>query len=188
VRALADSSARDTWLYVLVLAAIGPLAGFLAYGVIGQYESVTVFNVRGPATWVRAPLVAALLAAVRFGLAVGAWQLGSLLLAVSAPLFGGRRDLDGARRATALTATALFVAGAFEITVSIPYFAWLRWLVWTIAIVHATCIATWSAPSFVGTPDDKALGHAIVAVAATLIAVAITYAVVGFVVVALAVG
>jgi hypothetical protein len=188
VRALADTSARDTWLYVLALAAVGPLAAFLAHGLVGEYRSTTVFNLPGPATWVRAPVAAAVLATVRFGVAIGAWQLGSALLSLSAPLFGGRRDLDGARRATALTATPLFIAGIGELAVCIPYFAWLRWLVWTVAVVYATCIATWSAPSFVGTSDDKALGHAILTVAATLIASALAYAVVGFVVVALVVG
>jgi hypothetical protein len=187
VRALADFDGRDVWRYVLVLAALGPLAGFLAYGLIGQYQTVTIFNMRGPATWVRAPVAAAVLATVRLGLAVGAWQLGSVVLSSTATLFGGRRDLAAARRTMALAATPLFVAGAFELAVSIPYLGWLRWLAWTIAVVWTTCLTTWAAPSFVGTPDDKALGHALITVAATLIAAVAAFYVVGFVVVALVV-
>lgn len=187
MRALADFDGRAVWLYVLVLAAISPLAGFLAYGVIGQYQTLTVFNMRVPPTWVRAPAVAGVVALVRFGLAFAGWQMSALVLSATARLFGGRADLVAARRVTALAATPLFVAGIFELAVSIPHLDWIRWLAWSVAIVWATCIATWAAPSFVGTPDDKALGHALVAIATTLIAVVVAFYVTGFVVVALVV-
>lgn len=187
MRALAGFDGRDVWLYVLCLAVIGPLAGFLAYGVVGEYQSITVFNMRVPATWVRAPAVAGALATVRFGLAIGAWQLGALLLSATAKLFGGRSDLSAARRVIALTATPLFVAGALEIAVSIPYLGWIRWITASAAVIWAACIATWALPSFMGTPEDKALGHALVALASTLIAVFVAFYVAGFVVVALVV-
>src|SRR5262245_50580476 len=77
---------------VVVLAGLGPLAGFLSQGVVGTYiPPQVIFNTTIPSMYVRAPGIAALVAILRYALGIGAWWLLAQVLDKLAPMpmFGG---------------------------------------------------------------------------------------------------
>src|SRR5581483_7045982 len=109
---LAESGAvKDLLRFILPLAAIGPIVGFLSAGVIVHYQPATsIFNTIIPATYVRSPATAIVGGICRFAVSVGGWWFFAWILDRLAPQFGARRDPDGARKSAAYSITPLFLA------------------------------------------------------------------------------
>jgi hypothetical protein len=109
---------------LLFFASLGPLAGFVAYGLLGRYEpGVELLGAAVPGSWARAPLHAAVAAALRLVLGLAAWALLTLLLRL-----GRRPDGGEAGRVALLALAPLFVAEVLELLVSVPIVAGLRWI------------------------------------------------------------
>jgi hypothetical protein len=177
-KTLADSGELRAVLvpYVLVLAAIGPVAGFLSAGIIGTYiPATTIFNTTIPASFIRAPGTALVGSVLRYGLGVAAWVFFAWILNVLSPSFGGRSDKGGALKAAAAAVTPMWVAGALGLLGSVPFLGSLAMLGGLAALVYGVLIGMWAVPLHLGVPEPKAVGHVLAAMGITAVAVAITY-------------
>jgi hypothetical protein len=188
---LADpGSARQVLIpYVVLLAAIGPVAGFLSAGVLGVHvPGRIVFNTTVPAMYVRAPGPAMLAAIVRFLVGVLAWWCLARAFDLLAPLFSGRHDRSGAFKAAAATLTPIWLAGAFSLLNSVPHAEFLAYVAAIFSLAYAVLIAMYAAPLHLSTPEPKAVNHAIAALGVTVAASVASYVLVTWFVVRALIG
>jgi hypothetical protein len=163
---------------VVVLAALGPVAGFLSQGVVGTYvPPQTIFNTTVPAMYVRAPGIAALIAVLRYALGIGAWWLLAQVLDKLAPMpmFGGKSDLGGAYKTSAAMLTPIWLAGVLGILSSVPYLDALTFLGGIAGLVYAVLIGIYAVPLHLSVPEPKAIGHVLAALGVTVVATALSY-------------
>jgi hypothetical protein len=175
---LAESgAAKDVMVpYVVTLAALGPVAGFLSIGLIGQYiPSQTVFNTTVPSMFVRSPVAALLVAIARFGMGLSAWAVLSLLLDRLAPAFGGKRDRAGAFKSAAAMLTPIYLAGALSLLNSAPYLDWLIYVGSIAALAYAVLIGIYAVPLQLSVPEPKATGHTLASLGITVFVTAVLY-------------
>lgn len=184
VRVLPESGELKAVLvpYVLVLAAVGPVTGFLVHGLIGAYQpAMTIFNTTVPATWVRAPGPALASAALRYALAIGGFLLLATLLERLAPSFGGRRDRGGALKSAAVLCTPVWLAGAFTLLEALPGLHYLVSVGVLAGLVYAVLLGMWAVPQQLGVPESRAVGHVLAAIALTSVGVALGYWLLGLI-------
>jgi hypothetical protein len=163
--------------YVVVLAALGPLAGFLSGGLFGQYiPGQTIFNTTVPGMFVRAPVAALILSMVRFGVGVGSWWLLSFVLDRLAPSFGGKLDRAGAFKTAAALLTPVFLAGALSLLNSVPHLEALIYLGGIAALAYSVLIGMYAVPLQLSVPEPKAVGHVLASLAITVAAASLSYA------------
>jgi len=174
---LADSGDLKAILpYVLVLAAIGPIVAFLSFGLIGYYQpSTVVFNTTVPGMFVRAPALALVGSALRYGVGLGGFYAFARVLGLLAPSFGGRNDRGGSLKTAAYSLTPLWLSGAFGLFNSIPYLGFLSWLGGLVGLAYAVVLGMWAAPLHLGTPEPKAVGHVLASLGITVVAVVLGY-------------
>jgi hypothetical protein len=174
---LAESGAtKDLLRFVLPLALIGPVVGFLSAGVLGHYQPATsIFNTVIPATYVRSPATAIVGGVCRFVVSVGGWWLFAWILDRLAPQFGARRDPDGARKVAAYSTMPLFLAGGLGIFNSIPHLDWLIYIGYVAALGYGVLIGSYAVPIHCGTPEAKAPGHVFAAILLAVAAVTLAY-------------
>lgn len=150
--------------YVLPLAAIGAVAGFIGRSVIG----VTLPIVGGT---YRVPLVSGLVSAV---LTVALTAVGVVACAyvidALAPTFGGQKNLMQATKVAAYAPTAAWVAGILQIIPALGLLAILGTL-YTIYVLHL------GLPRLMKAPSDKAIGYT-VAVVITVIVIGVVIGIV----------
>jgi hypothetical protein len=159
--------------YVLSLASIGAVAGFLSAGVIGTYlPPEEVFGMKIGGGYFREPVRELIVAILRVAISVGAWWFFAFMLDALSPTFGGRRDDQGAYKLAAYTATPIWVAGALGLLNSVPYLGVLDSIGQLVAFLYAVLIGIWALPLLMGTPESKAPGHILVSLVVTAIAVA----------------
>jgi hypothetical protein len=159
-----------------VLAAVGPVARFVAHGVIGEYRaSTTAFNLVVPGGYYRAPGFELAALPVSYALSVAAWWLFSLVLTLLARRFGGHRDAAGARKAAAYAATPVWLAGAGALFASVPYFDFLEYVALIAGLAYAVFVGTIALPVHMGTPQPKAPGHMLAALGVSALAFAVAY-------------
>jgi hypothetical protein len=162
--------------YVLVLAAIGPIAGFLSMGIIGMYvPATTIFNTTVPSMYVRAPFAALLGGAVRYGLGIGSWWCLSMVYDFLAPKFGGKHDRAGAYKAAAATLTPLWLAGAFHLFNSVPHLDFLTYVAGVAALAYSVLIGMYAVPLQLSVPEPKAVGHTLASLGITVVATWLSY-------------
>ena len=163
--------------YVLALAAIGPVMGFVSLGLIGHYETgPVIFNSAGPAAYVRLTGVAFVSAIVAFGMNVGAFVLLAEALSRLAPSFGGLRDDAGARKAAQCAVTPVFLAQALTVANSLPHLSSLAHIGLVAGLAYGVVITMWAVPLHLSVPEQKAPGHALAAIGITVVAaVAVTW-------------
>jgi Yip1 domain len=162
--------------YVMVLAALGPIAGFLSTGVIGMYiPAQSIFNTTVPAMYVRAPFAALLVSALRFGMGIASWWCLALVYDKLAPGFGGKHDRAGAFKASASTLTPLWLAGALSLFNSVPHLDFLGYVGGVAALAYAVLIGMYAVPLQLSTPEPKAVGHVLASLGITVVATAISY-------------
>jgi hypothetical protein len=177
-KTLAESGALKDVLvpYVLVLAAIGPLAGFLSQGLIGAYQAPTkVLTMTLPAMWVRAPGLALGLAIIRYGIGIGSFVLFARVLDLLAPRFGGKPDRGGAYKTASCASTPVWIAAALSLLGSIPLGSTLAPIGVLVAVVYAVLIGSWAAPQNLSVPEPKALGLVLASVGIVVVATALAY-------------
>jgi len=138
--------------YVLILAVIPAVAGFIANAFVGTLSAgrVSVGNA--------------------FGAAVVGYVLSLILVFVVAliadslaPTFGGRKKVDQALKLVAYSMTASWVAGAFAF---IPV---LGWLISLLGGLYALYLFYLGAPVMMRIPEGKTIGYTAATVAAAIV-------------------
>lgn len=152
--------------YVVLLAAIGPIAQFIG----GQAFGYGAFGVT-----FRPPLVGALVSAIlSYGLALASIFVLSLIIDALAPNFGGQKNQVQALKVAAYSATAGWLAGIFGL---IPALAILG-----LVGLYGLYLLYLGLPILMKVPEDKAAGYTIVVV----IAAVVIFLVIGVIVASLA--
>ena len=148
--------------YVVILAAIGPVATIIGQQVFGMY------GFKPPITYT---LVWAVL---QYVLALVGVYVNALIIDALAPSFGGTKDSVKAFKVAAYSATAAWVAGIFGI---IPMLAIL-----SIVGLYSLYLLYLGLPRLMRVSEDKALGYTVVIVIAWIIVYAICIWLVGMLV------
>ncbi|HVO87647.1 MAG TPA: YIP1 family protein, partial [Casimicrobiaceae bacterium] len=130
--------------YIMILAAIGPVAMIVAFAGLG-----VAFSIR-----------TALVAYVNSLIGV---TLLALVVDLLAPTFGGHKDYASALRLTAYSFTAVWVA---EIALVVPIFGWLVVL---IAAIYAFYLFMLGAPHLRKCTADRAIPFTIVVLLCSIV-------------------
>ena len=150
--------------YVLVLAAVGPLAGLIG----GQLFGITILGVT-----YHPPLATALVSAiVSYGLSLATVFILALVIDGLAPNFGGQKDQVQALKVAAYSATAGWVGGIFGI---LPALA----VIGLLFALYGLYLLYLGLPVLMKAPQDKALGYTVVVVIVYIVLFLIVGAVVG---------
>lgn len=153
--------------YVLLLAAIGPLAGFIG----GQVFGITILGVT-----YHPPLAGALVSAVlSYGLTLASVFLLALVIDGLAPSFGGQKDQVQALKVAAYAGTAGWVGGIFGLIPALT-------LIGILFALYGLYILFLGLPILMKAPQDKALGYTVV----VIIVAILLFLVIGAVVAAVA--
>jgi hypothetical protein len=137
--------------YVLILAAIPAVAGFLSSSIIG-------ISVPFGGT-MRMPFMAGLSnALVGYVLSLVGLFIIALIIDALAPTFGGTKNQIQAMKAAAYSYTAFWVASAFQI---IPV---IGWLVSLAGLIYGLYLLYLGLPVVMKSPADKALGYTAVVI------------------------
>jgi hypothetical protein len=155
--------------YVLPLAAIGSVAGFIGSSLIG-YSLPFVGYYRAPITLGLSSAVVALVMAV-----VSVFILSFIVNAL-APTFGGQKDSAQALKVVVYSLTPAWIAGVLRI---LPVLG----LLGVLASLYGVYLLYLGLPRLMKSPEDKAVGYTVVAVicafVVSLVLGAITAVVVG---------
>lgn len=150
--------------YVLLLAAIGPIAGFIG----GQVFGFTMLGVT-----YHPPLVGALVSAiVTYGLSLATIFILALVIDGLAPNFGGQKDQTQALKVAAYSATAGWVGGIFGILPALS-------LIGLLFALYGLYLLYLGLPVLMKAPQDKALGYTVVVIIVYIVLFLIVGAVVG---------
>ncbi len=154
--------------YVAILAAIGPIAGFIGRSLIG-------ISIPFVGTY-RVPIVTGVIwAVVMYALTFAGVFIVSFIVDALAPTFGGQKDSLRALKVTAYSFTASWLAAVFQI---VPMLGWLGLLgLYSLYLLYL------GLPVLMRSPKDKAIGYTVVvcicAIVAWVIIGAISGAVIG---------
>jgi hypothetical protein len=136
--------------YIIVLAAIPAIAGFIKGSLIG----FTLFGVT-----VRTPIVSGIIGMiVSYALALGVVYVVGLIIDALAPSFGGEKNPIQALKTAAYMATAGWVAG---IAIIIP---WVGWLVVWAGFFYGAYLLYLGLPHTMRCPPEKSIGYTIVTI------------------------
>jgi hypothetical protein len=140
--------------YVVVLAAIGPLAGFIGGQVFG-------FSILGMTY--RPPLVGSLVSAVvTYGLSLASVFLLALVIDALAPNFGGQKNPVQALKVAAYMGTASWVGGIFGLIPALSVIS-LLFALYGLYLLYL------GLPVLMKAPEDKALGYTVVVILAAIV-------------------
>ncbi|KTE22007.1 hypothetical protein ATE67_05085 [Sphingopyxis sp. H050] len=150
--------------YVVLLAAIGPLASLIG----GQVFGITVFGVT-----YHPPLAGALVSAiVSYGLSLATIFILALVIDGIAPNFGGEKNQVQALKVAAYSATAGWVGGIFGI---LPALA----VIGLLFALYGLYLLYLGLPVLMKVPQDKALVYTVVVVVVYIVLFLIVGAVIG---------
>ncbi len=150
--------------YVLVLAAIGPIAQFIGGQVFGTTFAGITYH---------PPLVGALVSAiVLYGLALGTVFALALVIDALAPNFGGQKGQVQALKVAAYSATAGWVGGVFGL---IPALS----LIGVLFGLYGLYLLYLGLPVLMKAPEDKAIGYTAVVVIVAIVLFLVVGAIIG---------
>jgi hypothetical protein len=150
--------------YVMILAAIPPIAGLIGMSLVG-------FRMLG--ITVRTPIGAGIAAAVaQYAMALIGVFLLALIIEALAPTFGGVKDRIQAFKVAAYGSTAAWVGGIFAL---IPQLGWI----WIIPALYSFYLIYLGLPVLMKAPEEKALPYTLVTVVAAILLYVVVSAVVG---------
>lgn len=150
--------------YVLLLAAIGPLAQLIGGQIFGHhFLAITVHPPLGGA------IVSALLSYVLTLIGV---YVVALVIDALAPTFGGQKNPIQALKVAVYSATAGWLAGIFAV---VPALAILGWLLG----FYSLYLLYLGLPRLMKAPEDKAIVYTVVVVVVTAILYLVIAAIVG---------
>ncbi len=152
--------------YILWIAALPAIAGFLKLSVLGIGVpfvgtvrigiSTGLFNM-----------------ALQYAVSLGVVYLIALLINALAPTYGGRQDMTQALKTSAYAFTASWVAGVF---VLVP---WIGGVLGIAGVIYAIYLLAIGLPHTMQCPDDKKLGYTVVTVLAAIVVSFLLSAIVG---------
>jgi hypothetical protein len=159
------TSIKDLYVgYAMILAAIGPIANIIGFGLIGAHIPF------GGGTY-RWPLDTALeYAVVAYALSLCGVFVFALIIDALAPTFGGQKNQLQALKVAIYASTASWIAGIFTI---IPALAILG-----LVGLYSLYLLYVGLPVLMKSPKDKAVGYTVV----TIICAIVLYFVLGIVV------
>jgi len=145
--------------YVVYLAAIPPIAGFIGGSIIGVMVP--------PIGIIRVPLFTGLLGAViGYVLSFAIVYVVAIIIDQLAPRFGGLKDFSNALKVTVYSFTPYWIAGIFQLI------AGLRFL--SIVISFFGVYLLWLAlPRLMKVPPEKAVAYVAVSAACAIVMVAV---------------
>nr|WP_297357573.1 Yip1 family protein [uncultured Caldimonas sp.] len=162
-----DTVASIYMKYVLILAAIPAVAGFIG---------MSVFGIGGFGVRFRMPFVAGLVQMVlSYGMSLAMFYVLALIVDALAPTFGGQKNPVQAFKVVAYSMTAAMVAGIFSILPALAILGLLGAL-WSIWLLYN------GLPVLMKAPKDKAIGYTAVVVICGIVVGVVIGAVVGAVV------
>jgi hypothetical protein len=142
--------------YVLPLAAIAAIAGFIGAVVIGTSMPMT--------GTVRASVLGGIIGAIlQLAMAVAAVFIMGFIIDALAPTFGAQKSFDQAVKVAAYSYTPVWVLSILAI---IP---WLGILVSLIAVGFAIYLLYLGLPRVMRSPPDKAMGYTVVVIIAGIV-------------------
>ena len=141
--------------YVLPLAAIAAIAGFISYSLIGM--SMFGVTVRTPIMWGIVMIVYQIVMAV-----VSIFILGFIIDAL-APSFGGQKSMDQAVKVAAYSYTPGWLGAVLGI---IP---WIGWLLGLVAALYGLYLLFLGLPKLMKNSPDKTIVYEIVVVVVAII-------------------
>jgi Yip1 domain len=148
--------------YVVILAAIGPIAMVIGHQVFG------IYGFKPPMEYTIA------MAALTYVLALVAVYVNSLIIDALAPSFGGTKDSLKAFKVAAYSATAAWVVGIFQI---IPMLGFLA-----ILGLYSLYLLYLGLPRLMRVAEDKAIGYTVVVIVVQIIIYAACFWIVGMLV------
>jgi len=154
--------------YILILAALGPLALFLKSTLIGTATFVGTFRVS-----IGMGLTWAVLAYVSTLVAIYLW---SLIINALAPTFGGQKDSVQALKTAAYSATGAWVGGLGYL---IP---WLGGLIAFVGAVYSIYLLYLGLPQTMKSPAERAGGYTAVTIIVAIIVSWILWSIIGAIV------
>ncbi len=151
--------------YVVILAAIGPIATLIGHQVFGLYGF-------------RPPMAFSITTAViGYLLALASVYISALVIDALAPSFGGTKDSLKAFKVAAYSATAAWVAQIFQI---IPMLGIL-----SIVGLYSLYLLYLGLPRLMRVSEDKAIGYTVVVIIVQIVLYALAMFLVGMLVVAI---
>ncbi len=151
--------------YVIILAAIGPIAGLIGQQVFGY--SLMGVTYKPPMNWSIG------MAVIGYVMTLVSCYVSALIIDALAPTFGGTKDMLKAFKVAAYSATAAWLAGIFAI---IPMLAML-----SIVGLYSLYLLYLGLPRLMRVSEDKAVGYTVVVIIVQIV----LYFLVAFVVAAL---
>ncbi len=141
--------------YVIPLAAIGAVAGFIGGSLVGT--TVPLFGTY------RVPIMSGLVGAVlAFCFAIVGVFLLAFIINALAPTFGGQKDSDKAFKVAVYSYTPAWIAGALQI---LPALAILG----IIAALYGLYLLYLGLPALMKAPQDKAVAYTAVVVVCAIV-------------------
>lgn len=140
--------------YVMILAAIGPIAMVIGHQVFG----IGGFGY----TWKPSITYSIGSAVLTYVLSLVAIYVSSLIIDALAPSFGGTKDPVKAFKVAAYSATATWVAAIFNI---IPMLAWLA----LIGALYGLYLLYLGLPRLMRVTEDKAIGYTVVVIVVQIV-------------------
>jgi len=161
------TTVRDLYTgYILLLAAISPIAGFLKLSVFGVGVPMLGTYRMGFGAGIGNMLFS-------YGLSLAALYLVGLVVNFLAPTFGGEKDDIQALKVVAYSYTAAWVAGAAQI---LP---WIGMLIALAGSIYSFYLLYLGLPILMKCPQPKAMGYTAVTTVAAMILSFVISAVVG---------
>ena len=156
---------RDIYrIYVIPLALIPAVAGFIGASIIGV-------SIPGLGT-VRTGLFAGLVAAIlQFGLSLALVYVLALVINALAPTFGGQQNEVAAFKVAAYSMTPAWLAGIFSLIPSISFLSLLG--------LYGIYVLYLGLPSLMRAPQDRAMSYTAVVVLAAIVLSIVLAAVLG---------
>ncbi|MBI3149495.1 MAG: YIP1 family protein [Betaproteobacteria bacterium] len=149
--------------YVMILAAIPAIAGFIGYSLIGMSLPIVGSY--------RVPITSGISGAiVQYGLALAGVYVMALIIDALAPSFGGEKNFNQALKTTAYSYTAAWVAGVFAM---IPGLGLL-----SIVGLYSVYLLYLGLPVMMKSPSEKAVGYTAVAIVCGIV-LAIVFGAIG---------
>ena len=152
--------------YILLLAAIGPVAGFL---------KMSVFGIHVPLMGTYRPALGAGIGGMVLGyvMTLAGVYLMALIVNMLAPSFGGKKDDMQALKTVAYAYAAAWVAGIGQL---VP---WVGWLIVLAGSVYSVYLLYLGLPVTMKCPPEKAAGYTAVSIIVAIILSFVISAVVG---------
>jgi hypothetical protein len=150
--------------YVLILAAIGPIAGLIGAQVLGV--SAFGYTYKPPMS------VSVASAVIGYALQLICVYLVALIIDALAATFGGTKNSVAAFKVAAYASTAYWIACIVQI---VPLLGWLSW----IGAIYGWYLLYLGLMAVMKSPHDKAIGYTVVVIVVEVVLLVVLAIVVG---------